>query len=59
MIKSVRYIQIKKVAYCPNIFKEMITYRPHPTEYDESDDLEYQKYLIEKFKGNIKKGNLK
>jgi len=56
MIKSVRYIQIKKVAYCPTIFKEMITYRPHPTEYDESDDLEYQKHLS---KGNIKKGKLK
>jgi CRISPR/Cas system-associated exonuclease Cas4 (RecB family) len=48
MIKSVRHIQIKQVAYCPNIFKAIITYRPHPTEYDESDDLEYQKELMNK-----------
>jgi hypothetical protein len=47
-IKTIRHIQIKQVAYCPNIFKAIITYEPYSTEYDESDDLEYQKHFINK-----------
>jgi len=40
MIRNIRHIQIKKVAYCPNLFKAILTYEKHPTE---CDDLEYQK----------------
>ena len=46
LVKSVRHIQVKKIAYCPNLFKAIITYEPHSTEWDESDDLEYQKKLV-------------
>ena len=45
MIRNIRHIQIKKVAYHPNLFKAVLTYEKHPTEYDESDDLEYQKKI--------------
>ena len=45
MIRNIRHIQIKKVAYHPNLFKAILTYEQHPTEYDESDDLEYQKKI--------------
>ena len=46
IVKSIRHIQIKQVAYIPRLFEASITYEPHPTIYDESDDLEYQKTLI-------------
>ena len=45
LVKSVKHIQVKQIAYCPKLFKITIEYEPHPTEYDESDDLEYQKQL--------------
>ena len=45
LAKSIRHIQIKQIAYCPKLFEATITYEPHPTEYDESDDLEYQKKI--------------
>ena len=45
LVKSVRHIQVKRIAYCPNLFQMIIDYEPHPTEFDESDDLEYQKQL--------------
>ena len=48
MIKNIRHIQIKKIAYHPNLFKAILTFEGHgmiPNEYDESDDLEYIKYL--------------
>ena len=48
MIRNIRHIQIKKIAYTPNLFKAIITYESHPTEYDESDDIEYQKGLMNK-----------
>ena len=48
MIKSVIRIQVKQVAYCSNFLKLIITYIPHPTEYDESEDLEYQKKFMNK-----------
>jgi hypothetical protein len=46
MIKVVRYIQLNKIAYLPNLFKAIITYETHSNGYDESDDLEYQKELM-------------
>ena len=46
LVKSVRHIQVKKIAYAPKLFEMLIEYEPHPTEYDESDDLEYQKQLM-------------
>tara|TARA_R110000824_G_scaffold3860_1_gene18491 strand:+ start:2706 stop:2921 length:216 start_codon:yes stop_codon:yes gene_type:complete len=47
-IKFVRHIQVKNIAYHPNLFRAIITYESHPTLYDESDDLEYQKTVINK-----------
>tara|TARA_R110002110_G_scaffold157843_1_gene354905 strand:- start:142 stop:303 length:162 start_codon:yes stop_codon:yes gene_type:complete len=50
VIKSVRRIQIKNIAYHPHIFKAIIK-ETHPTEHDESDDLELIKLeLIKKKK---------
>ena len=46
LVKTVKHIQVKQISYCPKIFEALITYEPHPTEYDESDDLEYQKKLM-------------
>ena len=46
LVKCVRHIQVKKIAYCPTLFKAVITYEPYSTEFDESDDLEYQKDLM-------------
>jgi len=43
MIRNIRHIQIKKVAYHPNLFKAILTYEHTPTKYDESDDIEYIK----------------
>jgi|TARA_Y100001973_G_C5140096_1_gene302470 hypothetical protein len=48
LVKSIRHIQIKKISYHPKLFEASITYEPHPTLYDESDDLEYQKSLMNK-----------
>ena len=39
-VRNIRHIQVKKVAYCPNLFKAIITY-----EAPESDDIEYIKFL--------------
>ena len=56
LIKAVRRVQVKQIAYCPNLFKAIITYEMHPTEYDESDDIEAQKELMEYwFKTRFKK----
>ena len=46
--KSIKNIQIKKISYYPKLFETTIIYEPHPTIYDESDDLEYQKNLMNK-----------
>tara|TARA_R110000824_G_scaffold6531_2_gene30166 strand:+ start:1899 stop:2093 length:195 start_codon:yes stop_codon:yes gene_type:complete len=51
VIKAVRHIQVKNIAYHPHLFKAIITYETHPTQYDESDDLEYQKQYINKLVG--------
>ena len=42
----IRYIQLKKIAYHPNLYKSIIYMSVnHPTQYDESDDLEYIKNI--------------
>jgi hypothetical protein len=60
LIKSVKHIQIKQIAFSPKLYEALITYEPydkhptqvwHPTQYDESDDIEYQKTLINKLIG--------
>ena len=48
MIKLVRHIQLNKIAHSSNLFKATITYETYSNEYDESDDLEYQKELMNK-----------
>jgi hypothetical protein len=48
MIRNIRHIQVKKIAYHPNLFKAILTFEGHgmvDSEYDESDDIEYIKYL--------------
>ena len=42
MIRNIRHIQVKKIAYHPNLFKAILTYEDIE---DESDDIEYIKYL--------------
>ena len=55
VIRAIRHIQIKQVLYCPKIYEAIITYEPYnkdySTEYDESDDIEYQKELMNKLIG--------
>ena len=46
LVKTIRHIQVKQISYAPQLFQAIIEYEPHPTEYDESDDLEYQKQLM-------------
>ena len=50
MIKVVRHIQLNKISYSPNLFKAVIVYEPYSNEYDESDEIEYnkQKKLLNK-----------
>jgi hypothetical protein len=48
-----RVIQIKQVAYCPNLYKAIIIHKTHSTEFDESDDLELMKEKKD-FKKKIK-----
>jgi hypothetical protein len=48
LVKAVRHIQIKKIAYSPKLFQAIITYESHPFEYDESDDIEHQKQIMNK-----------
>tara|TARA_Y100001951_G_scaffold97616_1_gene97500 strand:+ start:291 stop:464 length:174 start_codon:yes stop_codon:yes gene_type:complete len=45
MIRNIRHIQIKKVAYHPNLFKAIITFEKSNVNYDESDDIEYIKKI--------------
>jgi len=61
LVKTVRHIQLKRIAFTPKLYQAIITYEVHPTEYDESDDIEAQKNLINKLinenwfiMGNIK-----
>tara|TARA_R110000824_G_scaffold152568_2_gene323829 strand:- start:1517 stop:1708 length:192 start_codon:yes stop_codon:yes gene_type:complete len=43
LIRNIRHVQIKKVAYHPNLFKAIITFEKSNIQYDESDELEYIK----------------
>ena len=43
MIRNIRHIQIKKVAYQPNLFQAILTFEEHKYKYDESDEIEYIK----------------
>tara|TARA_Y100001938_G_scaffold150927_1_gene244455 strand:- start:1783 stop:1956 length:174 start_codon:yes stop_codon:yes gene_type:complete len=45
MIRNIRHIQIKNVAYHPNLFKAIITFEKSNVNYDESDDIEYIKKI--------------
>ena len=38
-----RVIQVNNIQYCPNLFKAIIMKPNHPTEHDESDDIELMK----------------
>ena len=54
MIKNIRHIQIKKIAYHPNLYKAIITFEKN-NMYDESDDIEYIKLKeLERIKKIIK-----
>ena len=44
LVKSVRHIQVKRISFHPKLFEAIITYQPHPTESDQSDELEYKKH---------------
>tara|TARA_R100001015_G_scaffold14532_1_gene6665 strand:+ start:6581 stop:6772 length:192 start_codon:yes stop_codon:yes gene_type:complete len=39
MIRNIRHIQIKKIAYHPKLFQAIITFEDD-NNYDESDDIE-------------------
>lgn len=50
ILRNIRHIQVKKVAYHPNLFKAVITFERSNNHYDESDDIEYIKLQdLEKF----------
>jgi hypothetical protein len=48
LVKTIRHIQIKKISFTPQLYTAIVTYETHPTEYDEYDDIEHQKNLINK-----------
>ena len=53
LVKSIRHIQLKKISVLPELYTALITYETHPNsceydEYNESDDIENQKNLINK-----------
>tara|TARA_R100001086_G_scaffold249653_1_gene190197 strand:+ start:2240 stop:2452 length:213 start_codon:yes stop_codon:yes gene_type:complete len=50
LIRNIRHIQIKQVAYHPNLFKAVITFENSNIDYDESDDIEYLKNVLEDIK---------
>ena len=45
MIRNIRHIQIKKIAHSPRLFQAILTYEEPNNQHDESDDIEYTKYL--------------
>ena len=57
LVKSVRHIQVKQISFHPKLFEAIITYQPHPTEFNESDELEYQK--LPSFVANVSKLTLR
>jgi hypothetical protein len=40
ILRNIRHIQVKKVAYHPNLFKAIITFERFNIQYDESDEIE-------------------
>lgn len=50
MVKNIRHIQVKQIAYSPKLFEAMILYEPHPSESvgkrSDDDELELQKLVI-------------
>tara|TARA_Y100001973_G_C5203934_1_gene339952 strand:- start:4117 stop:4323 length:207 start_codon:yes stop_codon:yes gene_type:complete len=67
MIRNIRHIQIKKVAYHPKLFQAILTYEENLYKQDESDEIEYIKLRelynnpdwIEKSKNKGEKSNKK
>ena len=56
-IRSAKHrIQIKKVSYDPSLFKLLVSPIRHPTERDESDDIEDEK-LNKRFDKQNKKSD--
>jgi hypothetical protein len=46
VIKIIRRIQLDKISYTPNLYTAIKTIdTKHPTEYDESDDIERTKTI--------------
>tara|TARA_R100001594_G_scaffold145493_1_gene195763 strand:- start:1320 stop:1508 length:189 start_codon:yes stop_codon:yes gene_type:complete len=54
MIRNIRHIQIKKIAYHPKLYQAVITFEKTNNEYDESDDIEYIKLRDLKKRETIK-----
>jgi hypothetical protein len=55
IFKKIHHVHLNKVSYSPELFKSVIINKSHPTQYDESDDLENQKKLLLKKKNqNLK-----
>ena len=46
MIKVIRHIQLNKIGYTPSLFKATIIYEPYSNEYDQSDEIEYNKNKV-------------
>ena len=46
MIKVIRHIQLNKISYTPSLFKATIIYEPYSNEYDQSDEIEYNKNKV-------------
>ena len=53
----VKYIQLNKIAFSPNLFRSVVSlpsdnlrviYKPYSNEYDESDEIEYNKTNLQK-----------
>ena len=57
MIKVIRRIQLNKISYSPQLFTTLNIKQIHPTQYDESDDIEYQKQFIKKDLATWQPGN--
>lgn len=50
LIRNIRHIQIKKVAYHPNLFKAVITFEKTNRHYKENDEIEYLNNVLEDIK---------
>jgi len=50
LIRNIRHIQIKQVAYHPNLFKAVITFEKTNIHYKENDEIEYLNNVLEDIK---------